>query len=335
MFKTKYLSIAATIIITAVIAGYFFGEKPRKQQTSPPEKLTIGSPRQEISSLVYLAKELRYFEKVGLDVEIKEYQYGFTAIEAVLKNDIDIAFATDFAFVASYFGNKEPRILCSIGKADVEELVARKDSGISKIEDLKNKKIGVRKNSSAEFHLATFLLFNGIPLDTIQIVDLPPPELVEAVKAKRIDATVIWPPHAFRLQKALGKNAVSWSAQSGQPFFWLAITTNRVLNGKPTAVKNFLACLAKAETFLKENEAQARQIVRNYLNLDSVYMDYHWKKQVYAVELAQSLLLRLEDEARWKIENQYVHDKEVPNYLNAIVMDMLKQVNPESITIIH
>jgi len=64
-------------------------------------------------------------------------------------------------------------------------------------------------------------------------------------------------------------------------------------------------------------------------------MDYHWKKQVYAVELAQSLLLRLEDEARWKIENQYVHDKEVPNYLNAIVMDRLKQVNPESITIIH
>ena len=335
MSKTKYLSIAATIIFVVVIAGYFLLEKQRQQRTSPHEKLTIGSPRQEISSLVYLAKELQYFEKNGLDVEIQTYQYGFTAIEAVLKNDIDIAFATDFAFVASYFGNKELRIMCSIGKADVEELVARKDSGISKIEDLKSKKVGVLKNSSAEFHLATFLLFNGIPFETIQIIDFPPHELVKAVKEKRIDATLIWPPHAFRLKKALGENVVSWPAQSGQPFFWLAITTNRILNEKPTAVKKFLESLSRAESFSMENEAQAMQIVQNYLNLDQAYMDYHWKKQIYKMELPQSLLIRLEDEARWKIENGYVNDKGVPNYLNAIIMDVLQQVNPKSITIIH
>lgn len=336
MSKAKNLSIAATIVFAAVIVGHFlFWEKRRQEPMEPVEKLTIGSPRQETSSLVYLAKKNRYFAEKGLNVDIKEYHFGFGSIQGALSGEVDIAFATDFALVASSLETGASRVLCSIAEADVEELIARKDKGISRIEDLKGKTIGVRQNSSAEFHLATFLLFNGLSKEDVRTVDLSPPDMVEAVLSNTIDAAVIWPPHAFRLKREMGGNAVSWSVQSGQVFFWLAITTERVLAEKPSAVNKFLSALLQAEAFAKANDAQTKSTVQNYLGLDAAYMDYHWPKQKFTIELPQSLLIKLEDEARWKIEKQYAGEKEVPNYLDFIVLDPLYKMKPRAVTIIQ
>jgi len=336
MSKAKTLSIAATILFAAVVAGHFlFLEKQPKERKAPSEKLTIGSPRQEASSLMYLAKENRYFAESGLTVDIKAYHFGFGAIQGALSGEVDIAFATDFALVASSLETGAARVLCSIAEADVEELIARKDNGILEIEDLKGKTIGVRQNSSAEFHLATFLLFNELSMEDVRTVDLPPPDLEEAVLSNTIDATVIWPPHAFRLKKEMGGNAVSWSVQSGQVFFWLAVTTERVLAEKQSAVNKFVAALLQAEAFVKANDAQAKSTVQNYLGLDAAYMDYHWPKQKFMIELPQSLLIKLEDEARWKIKKQYTGEKEVPNYLDFIVLDPLNKMKPRSVTIIQ
>ena len=194
------------------------------------------------------------------DRPIKEYDSGFAAIQGLLDKQIDIALSTDFAFVSSNFNNKDLRIFSSIAKADVEELIARKESGISKIEDLKGKKIGIKKKSSAEFHLAAFLLFSGISIEETDIIDLTPTELVEAISKKEIDAIVIWPPHAYNLRNELGENAIGWSAQSGQEFFWLALTTKNNINEKQSALKKFLECLLKSENFLQENETQAKKL---------------------------------------------------------------------------
>ena len=324
------------IMIAGIIGGYLLSrQKQHKRHTGPLKKLTIGSTPQEASSLVYLAKEERYFEENGLDVEIIRYDFGFAAIQALLDKRVDIAFATDFAFVSSSFHNKELRILCSISQVDVEELIARKDSGISGIEDLKGKRIGVKKNSSGEFHLDTFLLFHGISFKDIDIMDLAPPELVEAILKKRIDATVLWPPFTHNLKKELGENAVSWSAQSEEPFFWLAITTENKMNEKHSIYKKFLECLSKSERFLKENEMKARQIITKHLDVNDTDVNYFWPRHRFRIELPQSLLLRLENEARWKIKNDLTHKKGIPNYLDFISPDILEQIRPGAMTIIR
>jgi len=335
MSKTKEITITLIITIAVIVAGYFLFFQQQEKFTGPIEKLTIGSPHQEISSLVYLAKEQGCFEEVGLDLEIKEYLSGFASIQGLLDKEVDIALSTDFAFVSSHFDNNELRIFSSIAEADVEELIARKDSGIYKIEDLKGKKIGIKEKSSAEFHLATFLLFSGISLEEINIIDLTPPELVKAILNKEIDAVVIWPPQAYNLKKELREDAISWSAQCGQPFFWLALTTEPHINEKKSSLKKFLECLSKSEKFIQENEIQAKQIIIKYLDSDKAYMDYYWPKQNFTVELPQSLLFRLEDEARWRIKNILTDKTEVPNYFDFICTDALDQVKPSGVTIIR
>ncbi len=60
-----------------------------------------------------------------------------------------------------------------------------------------------------------------------------------------------------------------------------------------------------------------------------------WKELELAIKLEQSLLISLEDEARWAIKNNLVEGTTIPNYLKFIYLDSLKSLNPDIITIIH
>jgi NitT/TauT family transport system substrate-binding protein len=51
--------------------------------------------------------------------------------------------------------------------------------------------------------------------------------------------------------------------------------------------------------------------------------------------LPQALLLAMEDQARWMIENKLTSQTAIPNYFDYIYLDGLKAVKPEAVTIIH
>jgi NitT/TauT family transport system substrate-binding protein len=51
--------------------------------------------------------------------------------------------------------------------------------------------------------------------------------------------------------------------------------------------------------------------------------------------LDQTILVSLEDEARWAMKERLTDKKEIPNYLDFIFMDALEQAKPEAVTIIR
>jgi hypothetical protein len=51
--------------------------------------------------------------------------------------------------------------------------------------------------------------------------------------------------------------------------------------------------------------------------------------------LDQSILVSLEDEARWAMNERLTDKKEIPNYLDFIYVDALEQAKPETVTIIR
>ena len=56
---------------------------------------------------------------------------------------------------------------------------------------------------------------------------------------------------------------------------------------------------------------------------------------VFVVSLPQALIIAMEDEARWRIENKLTDKTTVPNYLDFIYTDALEAVNPEAVTVIR
>ena len=60
-----------------------------------------------------------------------------------------------------------------------------------------------------------------------------------------------------------------------------------------------------------------------------------WADHKFIITLPQSLIMTMEDMARWKIENNLIETTEVQNYLGNIYIDALGEVKPEAVGIIH
>lgn len=82
-----------------IIAGYLLVFSEKEGHRRPIDKLIIGSPLQEASALIYIAKDKKYFVETGLEVEIIDYHSGLAAIEGLLDKQIDVALSTDFGFL--------------------------------------------------------------------------------------------------------------------------------------------------------------------------------------------------------------------------------------------
>ena len=330
--KAQKIFIGIVIIVVIGISAGGCQKKPEKY-TGPVEKITLAAAEYLTGALVYVAEDQGYFEKNGLEVTIKGYGSGKACADALIAGEADISTSADNVFVSYSFEHADFRVLGTIATKQVKELVARKDKGITTINDLIGKKIGVTKKSGAEFQLGVFLTFNGISQEDVELVDLKPPEMMGAISNGDVDAVFVWDPYLYNIKKELGENAISW--HGGDDFYFVLLTKEDWLDKNPAAVKRFMKSLLEAEEYIKDNSEESKESIKDRFEYESDYMDYSWPKQEYAIILEQAMLILFEDQARWRIENRLTDKTTVPNYLDFIYIDALLAVKPEAVTIIR
>lgn len=133
----------------------------------------------------------------------------------------------------------------------------------------------------------------------------------------------------------LGANAVVWPAQGGQRVFGLVVATDGWITRHPELVDRFLKSLLQAEEYSILHPAESKAIVLKRLNLDAGYLEKAWSQNQFSLSLDQSLILAMEDEARWMIKNNLTTEKTVPDFLHYIYVDGLEAIRPEAVNIIR
>ena len=93
--------------------------------------------------------------------------------------------------------------------------------------------------------------------------------------------------------------------------------------------------LLKAETFVKDSPIETQNIISQRANLEKDYLQSTWQKNNFILSMPQALIIAMEDEARWVIENNLTSVTKVPNYLDFIYSDALRDLKPEALTIIR
>ena len=100
-------------------------------------------------------------------------------------------------------------------------------------------------------------------------------------------------------------------------------------------MERYLRSLMEAEQYVKDYDKEARNIVAKILHYDEPYIKYIWPKVAPHLALEQELVLTMENEAHWAIQNKLTDKTVIPNYLDYIYFDALEKARPEAITIIH
>ncbi len=331
----KKIGVGIIIAVLAISFGCYFWlsrEQPEKY-TGPVEKITVAAAEYLTGVLIYVAEEQGYFERNGLDVTIIGYESGKACADALIDGEADISTSADNVLVSNSFEHTDLRVLGTVATKQVKELVARKDKGITTTDDLIGKRIGVTKKSGAEFQLGVFLTLKGLSQQDVELVDLKPSEMLEAISNGDVDAVFVWDPYLYDIKKELGENVVSFPG--GEDFYFVLITKENWIKNNPAAAERFIKSLLEAEDYIKDNPEESKEFAKDRFDYDSDYIDYSWPKQEFTVILSQAMLITFEEQTRWRIEHGLTDATEVPNYLDYIYTNALEELDPSAITIIR
>ena len=332
MKKTLVIALA---VFTALSSGFAFS--CQGVSSGPMESITVAYSPFESTALFWVALDQQYFSRNGLKVTVQKYDSGAASLTGVLNGEADILVGlTEFPAVRAAFQKAPMAILGIADRGEFIYLIGRKDRNIDGVSDLKGKRVGVAFGTIAQFYLGRLVELNGLNLQDLTLVDLKTPEeWVNAVVDGDVDAVVNAQPDADTAKERLGDNAFFWPAQSGQFLNMLIVSTDGWVTDHPETVKKFLKSQLDAEDYLIRNPAAAKNIVQKSLNLDAGYMDTVWSQNQFSLSLDQSLIIAMEDEARWLIENNLTTEKSVPDFIDYIYTDALRAVKPHAVNIIE
>jgi NitT/TauT family transport system substrate-binding protein len=156
---------------------------------------------------------------------------------------------------------------------------------------------------------------------------------VSVIANGTVDALAAWQPYINQIQNQVG-GIVTWPLNSDQPAFGILICNNGWLNQNAGVAERFLKALDEAQDYILNNPEQAKMIVQNQLNYTSSYIDSVWPLHDFSLSLDQSLVIAMQDEAQWMINNQFTNQTQIPNFTNYIYTRGLIAVDPQSVTLV-
>jgi NitT/TauT family transport system substrate-binding protein len=328
------ISIAAIAIIVLLgLAAVVLLPVPSPAGTIP-DPLRIGGPALEQNALIYVAADKGYFAKNGLNVTVRDdYPTGVGPVSDMEAGTIDLSLSSEYPVITRIFAGGNISVIATIDKFQNEKLISRRDSGIRQIADLKGKRIGLPRSTILEFFLGRLLELNGMTIRDVMLVDINTTYAPDAIANGDVDAIMYFQPHVFRILDRLGDNAVTWPGQSNQSLYGVVAARNDWIAGHPGQVGRFLQSLEEAREFSVSHPAETRAIVKKRLNLTDEYLAEVWPEHQFDLSLDQSLLVAMNDEARWTIANNMTPAKTLPDFREAISLSGLEKIRPESVNI--
>ena len=333
----KAIFTVAAVLVAFGIGISASGCQGQPGKPEPLEKVTIGiSATSLLPALIRIAEEKGYFLEEGIDAEVRDYPTGKAALAAVFNGEVDMGTVADAPIVSNSFERNDFAIFVTIlDSAQHTKALARKDSDINIPQDLVGKKVATTIGTTAHFFMSLFLALNGIDVSDVEIVNMKPGEMVEAIINGDVDAICGWEPNVSNAAKNMGDNAIILSSDVGYKATFNLVTMNDYIENNPELIRNVIKALVKAEEFASNNRGESIDIIASRLETDREDIDKQWDGYRFKISLSQSLIITLEDVARWSMRNNFTDKTGVPNYLDYIYMDALEEVKPEAIGIIR
>ena len=284
----------------------------------------------------YVAYYEGYFEKHGLEVTLDYSASGAESLGKLLDGQVDIVTCADTPIVYRAFNTDEFVIIGSMVHSDkIAGIVARKDSGISEPADLVGKRIALFQSTASDFLLDTFFLAHGLNESDVDLIDMKPPAQVEAIVNGEIDVMFSWQPHLLNAMNQLGENGLILPAEGMKPMNWLILAKEEYAKANPQVLENFLSAIRDANDFIAEDREVAIDLHAEEIGMDRAMVASLWDDVVWELNLSEAMLINLENQALWAIEEGRVESTEMPNYLNLVYFDALEAVDPDAITIVR
>ena len=186
-------------------------------------------------------------------------------------------------------------------------IVARRSAGVTRLADLRGKRVGTQLESSGEFFLDAMLRTVGLTAEDVTRVpfmantEAPVSLLPEALRSGRIDAMALWEPQVQRAKVAIGADAIEFCdpAVYTEKFNLCTRQANLADPAMRRRIVAFVRALIAAAQRLRVEPEIGWRLVAKAAELDIETVRGSWHCLNYPGTLATDLLDIFERQEPW------------------------------------
>ncbi|MCU6497822.1 ABC transporter substrate-binding protein [Rugamonas sp. A1-17] len=262
MFKFRLLSLALAL---AAASG-----------AQAQEVVRLGNLKFAHYGAVSYIKEIA--PKCGIKVEEHVFAKGPDVMQAILAGELDVGATASEAAISGRANGAPIYVVAGFAKGGAR-LVARPDSNIKSIKDLKGKKVGVTRGGIHEVLLIAELAQAGLtasdqPGKDVQLIFLAFADLNQALMGKNLDAIMQSEPQSSQaINKGYGVEVMKpYDTPIGAPVRTMVMSEKFYKEHRATAAK-FMTCFVQATKLFIDNKAVAEKYVREVIFKNQITKD--------------------------------------------------------------
>jgi ABC-type nitrate/sulfonate/bicarbonate transport system substrate-binding protein len=238
-----------------------------------------------VNGPIYIAIKEKYFEQMGLNLNLVKFTSGPAQFAAIAGGQIDLAWGGMGAFLLAKANGQDLNFFAVFMDYNpLEGIVVPAGSTAKAVKDLAGKKVALVQGSDAHYGMLKASRASGMDKSAVQILGMAPPQQVAALESKDVDAIFSWEPFLTPLtQKGAtvifrnnelnpGPAFLGWAGKKE----WLEAnhdTIVKILKGWNMGLKKMREDPELAIRYSMEwagmNEAQARAIQKQLVYFDA------------------------------------------------------------------
>lgn len=216
--------------------------------------------------------------KCGIKIDEKIFAKGLDAMQAVIAGELDVATTASEAAISGRASGAPIYVVAGFAKGGAR-LVARPDSGIKSVKDLKGKKVGVTRGGIHEVLLNAELAQAGLtvsdsPGKDVQVIFLAFADLNQALLGKNLDAIMQSEPQSSQaINKGFGVEVMKpYDTPIGAPVRTMVMSEKFYKEKRAVAAK-FMTCFVQATKLFIDNKSAAEKYVRESMFKNQITKD--------------------------------------------------------------
>ncbi|MCO4774178.1 MAG: taurine ABC transporter substrate-binding protein [Deltaproteobacteria bacterium] len=199
-----------------------------------------------------------FAEATGREIEWRRFSSGSEVITAMASGDVQLAVAGSSPIATALSQGLDLKLIWIVEAIDTAEaLVSRKALGLTSVDGLVGKTVGVPFASTTHYHLLYALERAGVEPSSLKVLNLQPDAIAASWQQEQIDAAFVWSPVLDTL-RADGDVLVTSGelAAAGRPTFDGLVADSRFADQNAEFVGAFIKTLAAADEDWRATGAQ-------------------------------------------------------------------------------
>jgi len=277
-------------MIIALVFGFVFflsacsGSASTADSDQNSETIRIGYQKNGTTLLLRQNEQLEQaLNEKGYTVEWSEFNTASSVLEALNADSVDFANAGDAPSVMALSRGMDFQfIVTEPSSPDREAILIPEDSTIQSIKDLKGKKIAYNQASIAQYLLAKALEAEGLTLDEVESVYLPPSDASIAFANGEVDAWVTWDPYMTVAQE--GGNKILTTGEGIVPLRSFFVASNNIIENELEAVNIVVDHVKEVGSSIDEDPTEAANVLEESTNIEASIWKIALSEKINAFE---------------------------------------------------